>query len=188
MAVTMGNTTITGITSVPSGSITATNMGMGTVLQVVQTVKSDTWSGGGAGTTWYTVTGFTANITPQFSTSKVLVKINVVLGTQYWEIQGNLLRDAANIAASQGTARGSRPPCSFSTNMADASGATGYNILPTCFTYLDSPATTSETSYGISLNGFSTYPIYVNRSYNDNNAADYYGCPTSTITLMEIKA
>lgn len=188
MPVTLSDDSIVGVSTVPSGSITATNMGMGTVLQVQQTVKTDTWSGGGAGTTWYTVTGFTANITPQFSTSKVLVKINVVLGTQYWEIQGNLLRDAANIAASQGTVRGSRPPCSFSHNMADASGATGYNVLPTCFTYLDSPATTSEVSYGISLNGFSTYPIYVNRSHVDTDSADYYGCPISTITLMEIKA
>ena len=190
MPITLNNTTITGLAAngLPAGSVTATNMYSGSVLQVVQTVKKDTWSGGGDATTFYTVSGFSANITPQFSTSKIMIKVNVVLGTQYWEVQGNLLRNGANIAASQGTARGSRLPVTFSVNITDASGATGYDIFQGTCTYLDSPATTSAVSYGISLNGYSTYPIYVNRSYYDYDQFDYYGCPISTITLMEIKA
>ena len=60
--------------------------------------------------------------------------------------------------------------------------------MQVAYNYLDSPATTSQVSYGISLNGYSTYPIYVNRSYYDYDQNDYYGCPISTITLLEIKA
>jgi hypothetical protein len=190
MPITLNNTTLTGLAvgGLPAGSVTATNMHSGAVLQVVQTVKKDTWSGGGAPTTFYTVDGFAANITPQFSTSKIMIKVNVVLGTQYWEVQGNLLRNGANIADSQGTARGSRLPVTFCVNIADTSGATGYDIFQGTCTYLDSPATTSAVSYGVSLNGYSTYPIYVNRSYYDADITDYYGQPISTITLMEIKA
>ena len=190
MPITLNDTTITGLAAngLPAGSVTATNMYSGAILQVVQIIKTDTWAGGGAPTTFYPVTGFTANITPQFSTSKIMVKVNVVLGSQYWEVQGNLLRNGANIAASQGTVRGSRLPVTFCENITDASGATGYSIFQGTCTYIDSPATTSLVSYGISLNGYSTYPIYVNRSYYDADIADYYGQPISTITLMEIKA
>jgi len=190
MPITLNNTTITGLAAngLPAGSVTATNMYSGAILQVVQTVMKDTWAGGGAPTTFYTVTGFTANITPQYSTSKIMVKVNVVLGSQYWEVQGNLLRNGANVAASQGTARGSRLPVTFCEAISSAGGALGYDIFQGTFTYIDSPATTSPISYGLSLNGYSTYGIYVNRSYYDGDVTDYYGQPISTITLMEIKA
>jgi hypothetical protein len=45
---------------------------MGTVLQVIQTVKRDTWSSSSDSVSFYPVTGMTATITPRFSTSKVL--------------------------------------------------------------------------------------------------------------------
>ena len=190
MPITLNDTTITGLAAngLPAGSVTATNMYSGAILQVIQTIKTDTWSGGGAPTTFYPVTGFTANITPQYSTSKIMVKVNVVLGSQYWEVQGNLLKNGANLTASQGTARSTRLPVTFSAAITDASGATGYSIFQGTFTYVDTPGNTSPVSYGISLNGYSTYGIYVNRSYYDADVADYYGCPISTITLMEIKA
>jgi len=72
MPITLNDTTITGLAAggLPANVITATNMYSGSVLQVVQTVKTDTFTGGGAPTTFYTITGFTANITPQFTTSE----------------------------------------------------------------------------------------------------------------------
>ena len=103
MAITLGDTTITGLAAngLPANSVTATNMYSGSILQVVQAIKQDTWSGGGAATTFYTVTGLTANITPTYSTSKIMVKLSVSVGAQYWEVQGNLLRNGANIADGQ---------------------------------------------------------------------------------------
>ena len=118
MPITIDNTTITGLAAggLPANVITATNMYSGSILQVVQTIKKDVFAGGGAATTFYTVTGFTANITPTYSTSKILIIASMSLGSGYWEVQGNLLRNGANIAASQGTARGSRLPVSFALN------------------------------------------------------------------------
>jgi hypothetical protein len=55
--------------------------------------------------------------------------------------------------------------------------------------YLDSPATTSPTTYGLSLNGYSTFTLGVNFNvYSDPDSADYFANPISTITLMEIGA
>ena len=189
MPITLNDTSITGLAAggLPANVITATNMYSGSILQVVQTIKKDVFSGGGAPTTFYTVTGFTANITPQFSTSKILIMANMSLGSGYWEVQGNLLRNGSNIADSQGTARGSRLPVSFSCNQYYG-GVYGFNFFDVNYLYLDSPATTSEVSYGISLNGYSTYGVYMNRTGYDLDSADYYGCPSSTITAMEIKA
>ena len=62
------------------------------------------------------------------------------------------------------------------------------NFFDTNYMYMDSPATTSQVSYGISINGYSTYGVYMNRSGYDLDSADYYGCPSSTITAIEIKA
>ena len=190
MPITLNDTTITGLAAggLPANVITATNMYSGSILQVVQTVKKDTFSGGGAPTTFYPVTGFTANITPQFSTSKILIIANMALGSGYWEVQGNLLRNGANLTASQGTARSTRLPVSFSVNQYFGSGGTGYNFLDTNYLYLDTPGTTSPVSYGISLNAYSTYGVYLNRTGYDLDSADYYGCPSSTITAIEIKA
>jgi hypothetical protein len=109
------------------------------------------------------------------------------LGSGYWEVQGNLLKNGANLTASQGTARSTRLPVSFSVNQYYG-GVAGYNFLDTNYLYLDTPGNTSPVSYGISLNGYSTYGVYLNRTGYDLDSADYYGCPSSTITAIEIKA
>lgn len=164
-----------------------TNDAPGTVIQVVQTVFNTTWGTTPAnGTTFYPVTGFTATITPKYSTSKILVMVNMHCSSGYWEIQGRLTRNTADITASWGAARGLRTQCSFATHTYSG-GTSGYNWLNVAYQYLDSPATTSATTYGVSLNGYSTYAIGVNYNvYTDNNDADYYGQPISTITLLEI--
>jgi len=159
----------------------------GSVVQVVQTVFNTTWGTAPAnGTTFYPVTGFTATITPKYSTSKILVMLNMHCSSGYWEVQGRLTRNAADITESWGAARGLRTRCSFAVHTYSGS-TSGYNWLPAAYQFLDSPATTSATTYGVSLSGYSTYAIGVNYNvYTDNNDADYYGQPISTITLMEI--
>jgi hypothetical protein len=170
------------LSGVDVGSIKAP----GTVIQVVQTVFNTIWSSASNGTSFYPVTGFTAAITPKFNTSKILVMVHMHCSSGYWEVQGRLTRNTADITESWGVARGLRTRCSFATHSYEA-GTTGYRWLPVAYQFLDSPATTSATTYGVSLNGYSTYTIGVNYNvYTDNNDADYYGQPISTITLMEI--
>ena len=47
--------------------------------QVVQTVKTDTWSSSTT-TTWVDITGLNVTITPTYSTSKILINLHIKLG------------------------------------------------------------------------------------------------------------
>ena len=58
---------------VPSG-------GGGGIIQVVNTIKTDTFSTGANMQTKATITGLTASITPKFSTSKILIIMNLLVG------------------------------------------------------------------------------------------------------------
>ena len=159
----------------------------GTILQVVQTVKADTWSSSSDGTSFYPVTGLTATINPKFSTSKVLVMVNVHASSGYWEIQGRITRNSGDLTGSWGNARGSRTRATFMDNRYEAAGSQRYGWGILYSQYLDSPATTSATTYGLSLNGYSTFTLGVNyNAYTDSDSADYFANPISTITLMEI--
>ena len=159
----------------------------GSILQVVQTVKTDTWGQATAnGTTWYPITGFTAAITPSSASSKILVQGNLHISTGYWEVQGKLTRNSSDISGALGSARGARTVCTFA-DLTYSGGTSGYNWYNVTFQYLDSPASTSVQTYGISLNSYGAYTIGVNYNvYTDTNDGDYYGQPISTITLMEI--
>lgn len=154
-----------------------------TVLQVKHTLKRDIWTGGGSGTTWYSVTGLAASITPTTANSKILVMVRLIAGTSYWELQGKVTRNGTDIG--MGTARGSRPACGFAHLKYDT-GYDYYDMFPMQYTFLDSPTSTSALTYQVWLNGYSSSSIHLNRSNNDQNSADQMGCPSSSITLMEI--
>jgi hypothetical protein len=161
----------------------------GTVLQVVQTVKADTWSSSSDGTSFYPVTGLTVSITPKFVTSKVLVMVNVHASSGYWEIQGRITRNGGDLTGSWGNARGSRTRATFMDNRYENVGSQRYGWGILYSQYLDSPATASSTTYGLSLNGYSTFTLGVNyNAYSDSDSADYFANPISTITVMEIAA
>ena len=171
------------IVGLSTGSITYP----GAVLQVIQTIKKDTWTASGTdATTFYgPVTGYAATITPTSTSSKILVICSMQIGTGYWEVQGRLVRNGSNITESWGDTRGNRTRCSFAANQYDG-GAYGYGWYPVHYTYLDSPGVTTATTYSVMLNPYSGYYVYMNRTGKDNDQADYYGQPASTITLMEI--
>lgn len=159
----------------------------GSIINVVQTVKQDVWSSASNGTSFYPITGYTATITPTSTASKILIICNMFVTSGYWEIQGRLTRNGADITGSWGNARGSRTRCSFATNQYENAGSQQYSWSDVHYTYLDSPSTTSATTYGVSLNGYSTFTIAMNYNvYVDSDSADYYGQPSSTITLMEV--
>lgn len=156
----------------------------GSVLQVVSTTFSGTWAAGGSGTTFYTVTDLNTNITPISTTSKVLVSATLNIGSGYWEIQGRFMRNG--VAIGLGTQRGVRSTCTFVDNrFHDSAQRNGWGAVTA--NYLDSPNTTAQQTYSVALNAYGTYTVAVNYNpYTDPNDADYFGCPISTLTLMEI--
>ncbi len=158
----------------------------GSILQVVQTVKTDTFSVTNG--TFTDVTGFNATITPSSTSSKVLILIDVKIGSypDYGASQ-KLLRDSTAIYI--GDTNGSRPRVSNWTTYYAGSGTYGYTLASQIICYLDSPATTSATTYKLQMASYAGGNVaYVNRSYRWQDSTEYDGATPSSFTLMEISA
>jgi len=163
-----------------SPAITPGDLPAGSVLQVVSTTKTDTFSM--SSSTFATITGLTATITPSSTSSKIYVSFSISLGTneQLTSAIIRLMRAGSAIAiGDEADSRGR----SMSARIGSASQ---FNNLPTSGQFLDSPATTSATTYSVearaSVNGES---VSVNRTIVDTDSAAY-SRGVSTITLMEV--
>jgi hypothetical protein len=171
------NTNSNQILTLPDATGTiVTNKTAGTVLQVVQATTTSTGSTSGSTPVDTTLT---ATITPTSATSKILVMVSQPIQIYVQSnvgVQGNL-----NIV------RGSTTIATYnSTNFSQfATGANGYqdSIYTTSLQYLDSPATTSSTTY--KTQGFVTTSFVGNYGIRWNTAG-YSGTCLSTIILMEI--
>lgn len=175
--------TISGTVLTSASSVARSQLPAGSVLQVVSTTKTDTFSTATTGS-WVDVTGMSVSITPTSSSSKVLVIVDLALAlsTVTDIVQQRLVRGSTAICV--GDSRGSRNPVSgaagvISSNNTNANHTRGFN-------FLDSPATTSSTTYKIQV--FSTTGTkFVNRCGEDIDSSTFY-TSTSTITVMEIAA
>jgi hypothetical protein len=165
-----------------------TQASAGVVLQVLSVTKVDTYSI--ANTNTFTdITGLTVTITPKFATSKILI-IGYIGASSQANGGTGAFRFARNgTGVGVGTASGSRQGAGFRfPNGANADSNLSYGGLS--MNYLDSPATTSATTYSFqmisqTIGGAST--TYINFSQADTNTADSYGTrAASTITVMEI--
>ena len=159
----------------------------GHVVQVKQTVFKDTFSTS-IGSGFAEVTGLRCSITPKSTNSKILVRLSLVIASQYWQVRGRILRDGTVIDGALGNTRGNRTRVSFNYIKYGGGDTTSiYDMAGVPVEYLDSPATTSSVEYSLDIGGYSaSYTVYVNKSHTDNNGADYDGTPMSTMTLMEI--
>jgi hypothetical protein len=171
--------------TVPSGATitnsgTATGFGGGKIGQVLSTTKLDTFTTTSA--SLVDITGMTIDITPSASSSKVLVLVSLNVGKS----DGNtgyplkLLRDTTEIGS--GTAAGSRQ-----TGIADFWAGSVYAQRSYIVNYLDSPSTTSATTYKLQTKSRDGGEIAVNASSDDGDAA-YVARTSSTITVMEVLA
>jgi hypothetical protein len=154
----------------------------GKVLQVVQTVKTDTFNT--SSTTFTDITGLSASITPSSTSNKILVMCHIGIcdaGGDGVSTAVALIRGSTNIGG--GTASGNR----LSGISRTASGQNADHGNGLSFQYLDSPNTTSSTTYKVQAQAQTSFSVYVNRSTTDADVALSYGTRTSsTLTLIEI--
>jgi hypothetical protein len=156
-----------------NGSITAAKMASagawgpaGTVLQVVNATYGTQAE---FTSTTYADTGLSASITPKFSTSKILVLVN----------QTGCAKDSGNTRLGLQLLRGASVILANIEKGAAYGNGTGGNFIGSISSsYLDSPATTSSTTYKTQGNSFSAPGNGSSRTQQDNTV--------STITLMEI--
>ena len=153
----------------------------GHVIQVVSGTLTSVASGTG---TSVVDTGLTATITPSSSSSKIHVSGYITLGTSSFYVYCYLVRGSSQIFL--GDAAASRPRVTIGAPIY-AGGNEVYAFEPTPFQYLDSPNTTSATTYKIQIRSYTTnHTWYVNRTHSDRDNAQYEPRGTSVITLMEI--
>jgi hypothetical protein len=173
-----GTTTLTLPTT--SGTIltSASNTGFptGSILQVVQGVLTGTVNVAYFSTTTNGLvdTGLSASITPSSSSNKILVIISpciFITGATTDAATGfGIKRGATNVYSTSAIAY-------YSASGAATNAGTMPNIV-----YLDSPATTSSTTYQLQVNRYTNNggtTVQLNRNYQ---AVDI-----STITLIEVK-
>jgi hypothetical protein len=152
--------------------------GGGKINQVVQATKTDTATVNSAS---FTDLGISAAITPSASSSKVLVLINLAVSTADGSGGGvKLVRGSTDILI--GDAASSRQRTS---QMTTTSGGRGN--MPCQIIYLDSPSSTSETTYKIQAFCESGLAFNLNKQTNDTDNASF-GRMASSIVLMEVLA
>ena len=159
----------------------------GKILQVVQAVKSDTFSGSLTnGAFSSNIADLEATITPSSASNKILVSV-VLHGESslsFSQIGFRIMRDSTAVGI--GDAAGSRGRLT-ARGVTDTSNTA--RIINIKGEFLDSPATTSAITYGVQLlnTTTSTVTYYVNRTPGDSD--DVFGSrPISSITLMEVAA
>jgi hypothetical protein len=156
----------------------------GSILQVVQTVKTDTFSTSSGTGSPATITGFSASITPSSTTNKVLVYVSI------GQLSGNsdttwgifMFRNGTKIFS--GDVAGSRASGSIAGGIPSTGGTWRGNPAP--IMYLDSPSSTSAVTYTFSLGSNGGSIVYFNQDGRDTNAANDATRTASSIILMEV--
>ena len=138
----------------------------GKVLQVVNVIYGTETS---TSSSTYADTGLTATITPTSATSKILAFVTMPFYKDTTNTNGEfkLIRGATTIATL--------------SNIAYNGATTGIDVGATSINYLDSPATTSATTYKVQFaSQGNSSRVVINRGGGQTNQ--------SSITLMEIGA
>jgi len=177
-----GSGTVTGISvgGLPDGIVDAgTLAGSNNILQVVQTVKTDTASHTGA--SWSSAL-MSASITPASTSNKILViySATMVCNQAGYTTYTSLWRDSTQIFLAD--AAGSRGRSSGVVGRVDA-----YAGETLSQQYLDSPSTTSSVTYTFKARSSDGATVaYLNRGVTDRDNADYDFRGASSLTLIEI--
>ena len=148
-----------------TGTIAASALPAGSVLQVVSSNYSTQVTNA---TNTYVDTGLTASITPRSTSSKILVIVS----------QNGMYKTAGNSqnSASVKLVRNTTDISVFAIYTGFTNSATPLTGGSSSTNYLDSPATTSAT----------TYKTQIASSFNTSAVSCQQDGQTSTITLMEI--
>ena len=169
----VAGTTVLTLPAVTGNVLTDTSPKAGNVIQVVSTSKLDAFTT--TSTSPVDVTGLSVNITPTSSSSKILVLAQIYGGGDSSSaFYVNLVRNSTSLSISTAGS-------TYNSTMGSyLSSSSLYSTNPVIF--LDSPATTSSTTYKIQI--FSSGgTVAVNR-----RVADAVVGGTSSITVMEIAA
>ena len=156
--------------------------GGGKIAQVVSTHNTTTSSM--ASSSFADVSGMSVAITPSASDSKILIHVSLYAGMTTNSVAFFKLLRGSTVIGSAADA-GSRVGCNFSFGV---DGGDGHSqVHSNNYHYLDSPNTTSATTYKIQGASYNNGNLYFNRTPNDADHTTTARC-TSVITAMEVLA
>jgi hypothetical protein len=153
--------------------------GGGKILQVVSTAKTDTFTT--TSTSLVDITGLSVTITPTSATSTILVMCSVQYSLEHGNGQQYLQLVRGSTAIAQGDAASAR-----TRTTAQGAPVAGYAMTSYALDFIDSPATTSATTYKIQTRITGSTGC-INRTFSDVDSS-VYPRGISTITVMEIGA
>jgi len=166
---------------ITDGTITSADLASGVggkVLQVVSTHKNDDFTTASA--SFVDVTGLSASITPSSTSNKILVMFSITVcndnigtGTHI-----RLMRGSTEIAPARSVAN-------YESSWHTFSNVDTNITRHVTFQFLDSPSTTSATTYKVQIKPQGNTST-VNRSGSDAASQAYSHKSSSTITAMEI--
>jgi hypothetical protein len=151
-------------------------------LQVVSTTKTDQFTT--SATSFTDVTGLSVTITPKFATSKILVIANPNLSGGNIQVVARLVRGSTALAV--GNSAGTRVQATVAFVGNPSANDNSGMPMSLSINYLDSPATTSATTYKIQMQ-VNSGTGYLNSAGDDQDAV-FRARTSSTITVMEIAA
>ena len=167
--------------------MTDASMPSGSVLQIVSSTLTSVVALTSNATDTFVALGLDTIITPKSTSSKILVQVTMsvshTLGTFHFRIgrgsdQTICIGDSAN-----------NNQLSSTTSFRENAVPYAHQQAPVAMSFMDSPATTSATTYqvfGTIGNSYANAIMYLNRAVTQDNG-DYDARSTSTITLTEIQ-
>jgi hypothetical protein len=166
-------------------TVTIPSVGVGKVLQVVQTAVTGASAYNGTDG-WLGIGVLTTNITPTSSTSKILVEVSLCIGTTtnlYGHVRMMRNGTAAGIGDSVGTYRNRASfPVSGDTHEWTKADTRVWK-------YLDSPNTSSQVTYSFEVHIQSGQTLKINTGGGEDEDTATTGARyVSTVTLTEVAA
>ena len=152
--------------------------GGGGIIQVIQTIKKDQFeTSTTVGSGYADITGLSATITPKFSTSKIMVEAHIYNSNNNAVNFFRVLRGSTFIEQPSGTSSSGANWNAHGFSYFD------HQFQDTCvIKILDSPATTSATTYKIQT-ACTSNVVTINQFFNTSN---YFGI--TTLQLYEVSA
>ena len=155
-------------------TLPSTSQSFGKLLQVIQTVKADISSS--TTNSFVDLPGLSASITPSSSSSKILLSYSVYVSHANATVSFiNPVRGSTTLAQPSGSSNDKGTTTIYTWG-------SGHMMFNHNYTFLDSPSTTSATTYKLQYRAYGGV-VYINRYANADN---YYG--QSSLTLMEVAA
>jgi len=162
--------------------LTTTNPKAGNIIQVIQAVKTDTFSH--LNEAFADITGLSVAITPTSSSSKILIRYGGCMGSNSNRVGHiRLMRDSTAIFIGDQGATSSQARASSTAVQANSYYQTAFGGE-----FLHTPSTDQATTYKLQIAaGDQDYQVHIGRTHDNSNEFSRSKTP-SFITVMEVAA